>query len=102
IKGRAFAASIADLDRFAVAQAFVHTMVATWWRGLTAQAREPIPLRQPFQSLDSVRLPASAESLAHRLGGEAAALETNLAAYQIGLVYGSLLPQEHHARLGVI
>lgn len=101
VKGRAFAASIADLDPFAAARVFVHTMVVAWWRALTAKDREPVPLRQPFQALDGVQLPASAEGLAHRLGEEAAALATSLAAYQIGLVYGSLLPREHRAALGI-
>jgi adenine-specific DNA-methyltransferase len=101
VVGRAFTASVPEPDRFGAARAFVHTLVAAWWRALTAGDRKPVPLREPFQPLGLAQLPESARAVATALGEEAASLDTNLAAYQIGLAYSSLLPREHRAALGI-
>jgi adenine-specific DNA-methyltransferase len=99
--GKAFTANIAEPDRLAAAQAFAHSLTAAWWRALTADDRRPIPLRRLFEPLDVAPLPDWALTVAASLGEEAAALDTNAAAYQIGLAYSGMLPREHRAALGV-
>jgi adenine-specific DNA-methyltransferase len=99
--GKVFTASVAEPDRLAAARAFVHSLAAAWWRALTAEDRSPVPLRQLFEPLDAAQLPDWALTVATGLGEEAAALDTNAAAYQIGLAYSGMLPREHRAALGV-
>jgi hypothetical protein len=89
--GKAFTASVAESDRLAAAQAFVHSLAAAWWRALTAEDRRPVPLRKLFEPLDVAQLPDWALTVAASLGEEAAALDTNAAAYQIGLAYSGML-----------
>jgi adenine-specific DNA-methyltransferase len=101
IQGKAFALSTEAPDRLATARTFIHALVAAWWRALTAADRRPVPLREPFQPLALSSLPDPAGALAVRLGEEAAGLETNVAAYQIGLAYGGMLPPEHRAAMGI-
>jgi adenine-specific DNA-methyltransferase len=99
--GKAFTASFAEPDRSAAAQAFVHSLAAAWWRALTAEDRRPVPLRQLFEPLDAAPLPDWALAVASNLGEEAAALDINAAAYQIGRAYSGMLPREQRAALGV-
>jgi len=99
--GKALIASVAESDRLAAARAFVHSLAAAWWRALTAEDRRPVPLRQLFEPLGVAQLPDWALTVATSLGEEAAALDINVAAYQIGLAYSGLLPREHRATLGV-
>jgi adenine-specific DNA-methyltransferase len=101
IQGRALAAAVPANDRLATARVFVHALVQSWWRALTSGDRKPIPLREPFRPLGVVPLPGLALELAARLGQEAALLETHLAAYQVGLAYGSMLPPDHRAAMGI-
>ncbi|HYL06788.1 MAG TPA: hypothetical protein VE075_12155, partial [Thermoanaerobaculia bacterium] len=50
--GKAFTAGVAESDRSDAARAFVHTVVAAWWRALTAGDRKPVALREPFEPVD--------------------------------------------------
>jgi len=101
VSGKAFTASVAEPDRLAAARVFIHSLVAAWWSALNLGDREPVPLRELFEPLGAAQLPASVLALAARLGEEAASLETNVAAYQIGLAYSGMLPSEHRAELGI-
>ncbi|HVR07819.1 MAG TPA: N-6 DNA methylase, partial [Thermoanaerobaculia bacterium] len=99
--GKAFTAGVAERDRFDTARAFVHTLVTAWWRALTAEDSKPVPLRELFEPVNAAQMPDEAQVVAIRLGEQAASLDTNLAAYQIGLAYSGMLPRERRAELGI-
>jgi adenine-specific DNA-methyltransferase len=58
-------------------------------------------LREPLQAFDQVELPKTAQALADSIGTAAAQLDTETAAYQIGLAYTGMLPAEHRGVLGI-
>src|SRR5579864_1567284 len=99
--GKAFSAGVAERDRFDIARAFVHTLVTAWWHALTAEDSRPAPLRELFEPVSAAQMPDEAQVVAIRLGEQAASLDTNLAAYQIGLAYSGMLPRERRAELGI-
>ncbi len=99
--GKALTARVVERDRLDAGRAFVHTLVAAWWGVLTAGDRKPVPLREPFEPVDLAQLPDRALAVATSLGEQAATLDVNVAGYQIGLAYSSMLPREHRAALGI-
>jgi adenine-specific DNA-methyltransferase len=98
---RALATKPAPDERMALARAFCHRLVSAWWRSLAATVEACPPLRPQFDPFGAPRLEPSLEPLADDLGAAAAGLDTELAAYRIGLIYTSLLPADYRERLGV-
>lgn len=101
VMARALADGIHEAERLALARAFGFDLVLAWWSALTAAENMGTPLRPPLQGLDIVDLPAPAAALAASLGKEAARLDPETAAYQIGLIYTCTLPRAHRAEFGI-
>ncbi len=101
VMSRALAASSPGPDRLSLACGFGVRLVTAWWRGCTAQSKNPEPLRPPSRSFDLAELPSPAAALADSLGEAMASLDPEAAAFQIGQIYTGMLPVEYRSALGV-
>jgi adenine-specific DNA-methyltransferase len=97
IMSRALALSAPEDHRLPLARSFCHAVVAAWWHALPADS----PLRAPVEAFDTAGLPHAAAALAGSLGTEAAHLDVETAAYQIGLTYTGMLPADYRATHGI-
>lgn len=88
-------------EQLEMAREFGRQLVAGWWRALTIQEIVPQELREPLESIGSVELPEAAVELAARLGGLASKVDIEVAAYNIGLAYTGMLPDEHRSNYGI-
>ena len=98
---RAFAASIADDKRLAVARSFGFRLIGAWWQTFPPQQEWPTLLRAPLQAFETTSLPPSVEALADSLGAAVAKFSAETATYLMGVVYTSMLPRTHRAALGI-
>lgn len=87
-------------DRISEVREFCRIAITTWWQELTVAARWPRPVRVDEASEDIECSPA-AISVAMSIGRAAATLDIETACYRLGLLYQSLQPQDHRARLGI-
>jgi adenine-specific DNA-methyltransferase len=101
IMSRALAEAARNDDRLALAYSFGHRLIVAWWNALTKADRKPQPLREPLQPFDVTDLPASAQALADSVGSAASRLDSEAAAYQIGLAYTGMLPAEYRGMHGI-
>ncbi|HEY7300011.1 MAG TPA: Eco57I restriction-modification methylase domain-containing protein [Xanthobacteraceae bacterium] len=86
--------------QIARARAIAFRLTAAWWRALTNEYRDQ-PLREFFEKPQAYELGSSDLALADNLGHAAARLSADLGAYQIGIAYTKLLPQDYRARYGI-
>lgn len=101
VMARALAEKATEPERLTLARAFGVSLIAAWWRALTAAEDTSARLRPPLQDLGSSDLPAPAVALAASLGKAAARLDPETAAYQIGRIYTCTLPRAHRAEFGI-
>lgn len=101
VMARAFGDSVDEAQRVAVARTFGACLTAAWWRRMTERQGLSAAMRPPLEALDRVPLPPAAAALSESLGQTAATLDTETAAYQIGLTYTAMLPRVLRSELGV-
>ena len=95
------AAGLSTSSQIAFARSFGFRTVAAWWRALTSRDAQSQPLRDLFQALDAIALPPGAAEIADEMGEAAARSDSDIAAYEIGRAYTSMLPREHRAAHGI-
>ena len=103
--GKVLARALADAcpseDRLALARSFCRRVVEAWWAELTNS--NPIsPLREFLKPAPKIiQLPEPGPASAEIIGRAAAKFDLENAAYSIGLIYTSMLPQSFRAEHGI-
>lgn len=100
VMARALAEATPEIDRRSLARSFCHRLVSAWWRALTSPALD-LELRPLFEPEELLDLPEPAAASADSIGIAAATYDPERAAYAIGLIYTSMLPQGFRASHGM-
>ena len=98
---RAMADTLPDAERQRLAQAFGQKLVSGWWAACCLKRKAPLKLRSPPQALEPYPLNETLGGVADTAGRRAGQLEPEIAAYQIGLIYTSLLPPAFRSENGI-
>jgi len=101
VMSRALVAATPRPQRLLIAHSFGLRLVTAWWAALTAFDPNAAPVRAPLQPLETIALSAASQALADKMGAAAAQLEPDYAAYEIGLVYTGMLPEEQRSAHGI-
>ena len=98
---RALADRLSDVERQRLAQAFGQKIVSSWWEACCQRRKAALKLRHPPQVFEPYPLSETLEGVADTVGRHAEQLEPEVAAYQIGLTYTSLLPPAYRSANGI-
>ena len=98
---RALADTLSDKERLQLAQAFGQKLVSSWWEACCLRRKAVLELRCPLQTPRPYPLSETLETVADTLGRGAAQSEPEIAAYEIGLTYTSLLPSVYRSSNGI-
>lgn len=98
---RAIAQGMPTDDRFAFAHSVGRELVQSWWSAACKHNTVSLVLRRAQKLPVSGSLDAPISSIAESMGALAAHLEPEIAAYQIGLTYTSLLPPSYRSLNGM-
>ncbi|MGE8045554.1 HsdM family class I SAM-dependent methyltransferase [Pseudomonas monteilii] len=101
LMARALAATFPASHHLPLARAFGVRMIEAWWCGLTRLDIVPQDLRPLLVTFDVEKLPEAAAQLAESIGLIAAKVDAEFGAYEIGLIYTSMLPIEHRSDYGI-
>ena len=103
--GRIMAAALADAaaddDRLALARSFGARLVAAWWQALGRRVGRERALRDPLAPFQTALLSDAAIALAESLAATLATRPADMAAYDIGSIYTSMLPRSYRAAHGI-
>lgn len=93
---RSLSSQVAEDHRLVFAQSFANAVICACWQ---TRALKP-PLLLP-ETVELIALPADAAAAGTRLGAAMAKIEPRLAAYLIGTVYTTALPEAYRAARGI-
>ena len=98
---RALADTLSDEERLQLAQAFGQKFVSSWWEACCLRRKTSLKLRRPQNIPEPYPLNETLAGVAGTVGRHAGQLAPEIAAYQIGLTYTSLLPSAYRSANGI-
>jgi len=98
---RAVSESASGAERLALARSFGQRLTTAWWEKLTLRVLSSPAIRPLLKPFETIELSGPMKALATSLGEAAAELDTETAAYKIGLTYTAMLPRELRAAQGI-
>jgi adenine-specific DNA-methyltransferase len=93
---RSLSAALAEHHRLAFAQSFTYAMIRACW-----EACEPQTPLSPPDAVELIALSSDAVAAAERIGAAVAELEPQRAAYFLGTIYTTALPEPYRAAHGI-